>query len=376
MNECFLNNTFFPIVRAGMGISIESVPEQVNYPLLIEIAGKQAILPIIREGLAAMQLKGDEVDVIEKKCEKDIFFFAQRDLALDSVKSCFERNGIEYVLLKGSVLRDLYPDKWMRTSCDIDVLIKEDKLERAVEVLQKETDFKFIRKLYHDVSMSSPNVHLELHFNIKENMDNIDKLLSEVWNYAVRQQGTNQFVLTPEYQIFHIVAHMTYHFVHGGIGVRPYLDLWLLRKKTKYDESIVREMCDSCGILKFYEECCNLSGVWLEKKEHTSITKALEQYSFDGGVFGNRKNAAISELSKNQGYKYFIRRAFVKRQSLEIEYPNLKKHPSLLPFYQVKRWFNAVFYKRNKVKNELHILRHTDDEEIASIKKLFECVGL
>ena len=35
--------------------------------------------------------------------------------------------------------------------------------------------------------------------------------------------------MTPEYLIFHNVAHMSYHFSHGGLGVRPYIDLYLLR---------------------------------------------------------------------------------------------------------------------------------------------------
>lgn len=106
---------------------------------------------------------------VRNKCLKDYYLFAHKDYALETIKSCFEKHDIEYILLKGSVLRDLYPDKWMRTSCDIDVLIKEEKLERAVSALEQETDFRYIKRLYHDVSLSTYNVHLELHFSIKEN---------------------------------------------------------------------------------------------------------------------------------------------------------------------------------------------------------------
>lgn len=376
MNEQFLKDTLFPIIRSGMGISTESAPTSIDYKLLNEIASRQSLLPIVQEGLSAMHLEGDEVCAFRERCLKDFYLYAHRDYALETIKSCFEKHDIEYVLLKGSVLRDLYPDKWMRTSCDIDVLIKEEKLERAVSNLEQETDFRYIKRLYHDVSLSTSKVHLELHFSIKENMDNIDKMLSRAWDYAVQKQGTHQFEFTPEYQIFHVIAHMSYHFVHGGLGIRPYLDLWLLQHKTSYDENAVREMCEQCGILKFYEECCNLSEVWLSNKEHTSITKALEKYSFEGGVFGNRKNASISELRNNKGKKYYIKRIILKKQSLETIYPKLKNYPALLPYYQVKRWIDAIINQRNKVKNEIRMIRQIDYKEIEEIHDLFNSVGL
>lgn len=376
MNELFLKDTLFPIIRAGLGISIESAPESIDYPLLIEVAEKQAILPIIREGLAAMQLQGDGVDAVQNKCLSDICLFAHRDFALDTIKTCFEKNGIEYVMLKGSALRDLYPEQWMRTSCDIDVLIKEDKLDEAVELLQKETDFKYLKRLYHDVSMSIPNVRLELHFNIKEGIENIDKLLSDAWNYAAAQNGTKQFVFTPEYQIFHVIAHMSYHFVRGGLGVRPYLDLWLLRNKTEYDENIVRGMCEECGILKFYEECCKLSDVWLLNVDHTGVSKALEQYSFEGGVFGSRRNASMIVLRNNRGIKYYFARMFVKRESLELMYPTLKKHPVLLPYYQAKRLIDVIIHKRDRVQEEIKYIKSSNEKEIEGIQELFDYIGL
>ena len=377
MNEAFLRNTFFPIIRAGLRITTdETISEPIDYPLLSDAAGKQALLPIVREGLFAMRLQDEGAKLIQEKSLKDVYQFAYRDYALNSIKNCFEKNEIEYVLLKGSVLRELYPDQWMRTSCDIDVLVREENLDAAVSALQKETEFKYLNKLYHDVSMSGPNVHLELHFNIKEDMDNIDKLLANAWDYTARKADSYQCDFTPEFQIFHVIAHMAYHFVHGGLGVRPYLDLWLLRNRTKYEENEVREMCGTCGILKFYEKCCNLSDVWLENKEHTAVSRALEEYSFEGGVFGSRKNAAMAIMRKDKGVQYYFKRMLIKREALEVLYPKLKEYPGLLPYYQVRRWFDAIIHKRDRVKEEIRIVRHSNEKEIESLQDLFDCVGL
>ena len=376
MNEQFLKDTLFPIIRSGMGISTESAPASIDYKLLIEIASKQGILPIIREGLTAMQLEGDDVCAVRNKCLKDFYLFAQRDYALETIKSCFEKHDIEYVILKGSVLRDLYPKKWMRTSCDIDVLIHESDLDNAVSTLQKETDFKFSRRLYHDVSLMTTNVHLELHFSIKENMNNIDQLLSKAWEYTVKQKGSHQYCFSPEYQVFHVVAHMSYHFVHGGLGIRSYIDLWLLRHKTEFDGTIVKQMCKQCGILKFYEECCNLSEVWLSNKEHTSITKAIEKYSVEGGVFGSKKNLMLSKRRNHRGLSFYFSRLFVSNDALKEMYPNAKKYPILLPYYQLRRWPKAIFSKRKDVFREIKSARNTSENDIESFDQLLKSVGM
>ena len=225
MQDSFLTEELFPLIRAGLGLPLGvNVQEELDYERIIEIARKQAILPIIREGLNTLNPQGEGSDRVQIMCMNDIYLFVHRDSALDSIRDCFEKNCIDFVLLKGSVLRNLYPEQWMRTSCDIDVLVREEDLDNAVSALQKETDFKYAKRLYHDVSLIIPNVHLELHFSIKENMDNIDKLLCKAWEYAIKQEGSMQYCFSPEYQIFHVVAHMSYHFVHGGLGIRPYID--------------------------------------------------------------------------------------------------------------------------------------------------------
>ncbi|MBO4954226.1 MAG: nucleotidyltransferase family protein, partial [Clostridia bacterium] len=36
---------------------------------------------------------------------------------------------IDFMPLKGAVIRQYYPEPWMRTSCDIDIHVKKDRLE-------------------------------------------------------------------------------------------------------------------------------------------------------------------------------------------------------------------------------------------------------
>ena len=116
--------------------------------------------------------------------------FVQLDYELKRICDTLEQAQIPFVPLKGAVVRKFYPEPWMRTSCDIDILVREEDLERAAQALVKElsytTDHK---KKYHDMWLFSPSgVHLELHFSILETMDNIDRLLSRVWEFATAEK--------------------------------------------------------------------------------------------------------------------------------------------------------------------------------------------
>ena len=53
-----------------------------------------------------------------------------------------EDAGIEFLPLKGAIIRELYPQPWMRTSCDIDILVHEESLDAAIAVLCEKLAFK------------------------------------------------------------------------------------------------------------------------------------------------------------------------------------------------------------------------------------------
>ena len=138
--------------------------------------------------------------------------------AYGQICGAFEEAEVAYIPLKGSVLRDFYPDESMRTSCDIDILVREEELDRAVNVLV-EKGFRCGERHYHDISLYAPNgTHLELHFNIQENMEQLDTVLKHAWEYAQPEQGM-RYGFRREFFVFHMYAHMAYHFLSGGCGI-------------------------------------------------------------------------------------------------------------------------------------------------------------
>ena len=71
-----------------------------------------------------------------------VFRYEKLNYEFNRLCEALEDAEIPFIPLKGSVLRRYYPEPWMRTSCDIDVLVREDDLERAVKVLEEKCQYK------------------------------------------------------------------------------------------------------------------------------------------------------------------------------------------------------------------------------------------
>ena len=374
----FARAVLFPVIRRGMGLHDEQIVlTEESCKKLYRIGAQQSILPIIWSGVKDLDIPGDWKQRFDKGCAKDLRAYVLRDYYLGKIREAFDEPGIPYVLLKGSVIRELYPEVWMRTSCDIDILVHEEDLDRAVEQIEAKTDFKSGKRQYHDIPMTNGIISLELHFSIKEDMDNIDSLLSRAWEFSASTGMGTMYRFSPEYQLFHAVAHMSYHMVHGGLGIRPFIDLWLMRKKMACDEGLLREYCASCDLLKFYELACQLADVWMENTPHSETTTLLEDYCLRGGVFGNREQREASRQREKRGNRYLLSRIFVRASFMQELYPELKRKPYLLPIYQIRRWISLLKKDRRKqIRSEIARTNQISRESIEAFDELLTRVGL
>ena len=151
-----------------------------------------------------------------KTFQRAIFRYANQANVYDEIYKLFETEKIPYLPLKGSVIRVLYPSPELRAACDIDILVHEEDLDRAQALLIEKLGFERTGKCFHDVSLYLGSVHLELHYNIKEDGPRLDSLLSRVWEFVSPCENSYRCKMTDEFFAFHIVAHTCYHFLHGG----------------------------------------------------------------------------------------------------------------------------------------------------------------
>lgn len=298
----------------------------------------------------------------------------------NQIYQVFEKEGIDFVPLKGSVIRKYYPDRWMRTSTDIDILVREKELEKAKKALISNLDYAEGRYRYHDVSLySKSGVLLELHFQITENMKNIDKNLKKVWDYVNPiEEGRCRQVMTSEYLLFHSYAHMIYHFVKGGCGIRFVVDSWLLEHVLDYDEVVFQKLCKESRINTFVESVRKLGQVWFEDAEHDNLSKKMQTYIITGGVFGTMESKVMARKTQTSGhYRYLLKRVFIPYKDFCASYPILEKLPWLYPYFAVKRLFK-IFDKRiaKNAVQEMQMNKNVLQEDVDELKGLFRDLKL
>lgn len=310
---------------------------------------------------------GEVKTAFEKQVVTAVYRYEKISYALDSLKKVLSEAGICFVPLKGAVIRGYYPEPWMRTSCDIDILVHEEQAEIAAQVISERLGYQYEKRAYHDISMiSSSGIHLELHFSIQENMGNIDRVLSDCWSY-VSDKDDNEAYFSSEFFFFHQLAHAAYHFLGGGCGVRPVLDIWILNHHIEYDMEALNRLLKQCGIYTFACELERLSEVWFGTAEHTEITRQMEGYLLNGGVYGTMSNhVAVQQVKKGGKLRYAGSRIWLKYDALSQYYPSLEGKRFLLPVYEVRRWVEIVL--KGRAKKSLHELKlnasTTADEQI------------
>lgn len=323
-------------------------------------------------------------DEISKKMSNSLYMAVWRDelkeKELQQIYQLFEEEHIAFIPLKGAVIRELYPEPWMRTSCDIDILVHEEEVERARDVLVSKLSYRAEGKCVHDISLYSPtDVHLELHYCLKEHMDNIDQLLEQVWEHAQpEEEGKRRYRMEPEYMLFYLFAHMSYHFLRGGCGVRNFIDIWLVEKKMNYRQEVVDSYCAMCNIKVFVNCAEKMACIWMEDKEHDEITMKMQERIMHNGLYGTKESNVTSRNTEVAGKgNYVLYRLFMPRRDLCVLYPRLEKYPFLYPYYVVKRWTRLLDSKRARnAMNEMKIHKGITKESIQSEKELFDRLGL
>jgi hypothetical protein len=310
---------------------------------------------------------------MQKASIKTAYKHERMKYALSEICNTFDEEGIAYIPLKGSVLRSYYPEEDMRTSCDIDVLIHEEDLERAVRLLEAK-DYQGGERRYHDISLHSSNgTHLELHFNILENMDNLDAVLKDAWKHA-KPVGGSRYAFSEEFFVFHMYAHMAYHFFSGGCGIRSLMDIWIMEHKMGVDFKCAEKLLKKAGIDIFAKEMSSIANRCFSDFDASDIVLS---YIWRGGVYGNKRNhIAVQKKMEGSTSSYILKRIFLPYRGMVVTYPILKKLSILLLFCWIHRGVKAIINgKSANMATEIACVNQISKDELAELTEIFMRLG-
>ena len=354
-----MNQILFSILRSA--IRGNRIPESETITSdksvlqeVLAVAQKHDIAPmialgILNNGLTEKNSKSEMQQIVFRA----VYRYEKLNCELEHIYKVLEAAQIPFVPLKGAVLRQYYPEPWLRTSCDIDVLVRENDLQNAVACLADNLQYTACEKSEYDVVLvSQSGIRLELHYRLGEGGKDsaISQILSDVWNTVVPKEGSRyHYKLPDEMLYFHQVAHMAKHFKAGGCGLRPFVDLWLLDHIDGANAEKRDCLLEKGQLLQFANVARNFAQVCLDNKPTCAVTSQMEAYILKGGVYGTLANSVELQQQKKGGKNgYILAKIFIPYDSIKYIYPVLQKHRWLTPIMQVRRWFKLLFSSRAK----------------------------
>ena len=353
---------------------------------LYRLAKTHDMAHVVAIAMEKLSLNLPDDSVVLKKLQKQqmlaFYRYQTSQFELGAICDCFEEGGIDFIPLKGAVIRPLYPQPWLRTSCDLDVLVHPSDLDRAADLLATTLGYQKGTKNYHNISLyTASGVHVELHFDLIEEMRHpaFIKILSRAWEYAAPVEGKqHHMAFSNEFFYFYHVAHMVKHFEEGGCGIRPFVDLLLLGRSMTYDAEKKAKMLAEGSLTVFEENARRLAAVWFCGEPHNDLTAKTEQFILQGGVYGTVENkVAVQQQKKGGRFAFVMAKIFPPYRVLKHQYPVLKKHCYLMPVFTVVRWFRWLFGKNTKrTVAELSMNTSIPRDRVEQAAELYQKLGL
>lgn len=348
-----------------------------------DLANHHDLAHMVAHAIEGLSIPECEVLAKLKKAKMvAIYRYTRLDYEFTRICGALENAKIPFIPLKGSVLRQYYPEPWMRTSSDIDVLVKPEDLDRATELFLETLQYRRDGSSSRDISLFSPaGTHVELHFDTVE--DYVFKasriILDQVWETSVPQSGKTYFRQMPDEMFyFYHIAHMAKHILAGGCGIRSFLDIWVMDHCMPENQAARTTLLRQGGLWKFAQTSCKLTQHWFSEAALDEDAQALQHYILQGGTYGNLSNkVALSQARTGGKLNNFIKRVLPPFELLKARYPVLERKPWLLPFCHIRRWYETLRgSKFQRSLRELKLNRNSSIQEQQDAEKLLDSIGL
>lgn len=259
--ESRLRNLLFALLREALWHSQETLPSDLSERQarrLMRVAEEQTISGLIIDALFRNDVRIGQENLFEvvgmysqikaenQRVNKELLSFAQM----------MSESGLEYVVVKGQTVAALYPDPLLRMPGDIDFLIYD--YPAAQSIFQSEWGVSlpdsFIEK---EVAFEHNSVTYELHtqlitFRWRSHQQYWESMMQQPHQSVVVVDGKEVKSLSPNIYAVYVFAHLFFHFIREGIGLRQMCDWAVILERYRIDQKQLLKDLDGLGITKAY----------------------------------------------------------------------------------------------------------------------------
>ena len=363
---------------------------------------KEFYFKTVENGLSGLVFSALNKDQITKQLfehlQKDTMLYILKDTlqleAIENINKMLTEAEVKHLFLKGSRLKKIYPETYMRAMGDIDLLVHPNDMNKVHQVFDLR-DIKCIsRSTSHDVFEMKNNLKIEIHPSIYRDFNEAyESIFVDAWKYAKHTED-HLFELPHEYELVYLLYHLAKHIHLGGVGIRSILDigLYLSAYHQEINRNILIEYLNQSNLYTFFQSMIYLNikyfnidhleswtaGYTMEEDLYEKITEFFSVSGIHGkGMEFNSftPRMASNKLQHKNKFKFIISVIFPNLESVKGMYPFVRRVPFLLPVGWMFRWVRLIFRHPKSTFDKIGKLK-IKDQEIEDITNLFKKIGL
>jgi len=388
MTDSFRQGIIALINSALCGKAI-SLPDDFDIVKTAEYAKKNELVGLIYYGAinCGVDASSSSMQELFNQTCRFLMISERQVFTVEQVCKAFDENGIDYMPVKGTLMKNLYPKPDMRVMGDADILIKVDQYDKIAPVMEG-LGFSQVFESDHEIAWRKPELFVELHKRLIPSYNN-DYFAYYGDGWQLGRPCDNRpcrFEMSDEDQMIYLFTHFAKHYRDGGIGVRHLVDLYVYsRAKTEMNAEYLKTELGKLQLFEFYENIMNTLSVWFDGAKGDQKTEMITDTIFGSGIYGNRENhiafEGIKDLKATNSAegarrKRWLRIVFLPYKNMCQKYPFLEKFPFLLPIMWVVRWISTLLFKQDKIKKQQDDMKNLTADKIVTYQQALNFVGL
>ena len=295
--------------------------------------------------------------------------------AVAEMQEAMEQNGVYNLVVKGSVTKQRYENEVLRTMGDIDLLYKPEQ-HHVFKTLMKELgygDYQEGRK--NDTYFRPPFITVEAHRELVESGSDYADYYKNIWQMAHPKGGKEHtYEMTVEDELVFNIVHLAEHFKEGGAGIRFIIDVFVYSQIEMDNDYVERELT-KLDLDIFYHHILDFANYWFANGESSKLTEKLANFVMDGGVFGDKENAAALAVEEGRA-KHLLKVCFPDYKSMKSMFPWLEGKGLLLPYAWGLRGIRALRHRKGNVRTHMNAIKTGDIEKAKALRQFYTECGL
>lgn len=352
--------------------------DNIDLNKLYKLSVKNAVQGIlyIATTKGAVKLPTDLTEKLKKSYMATLMREASQVEEIEFIRKSFSENQIEFMLLKGSHLKALYPIPEIRFMVDMDVLVHENDMNKGRDIILSRGFKQEMNNGKDIVLIKEPMLTVELHKMLFVEGYFMHQYFSNVWD-RVEKVSEFEYKMPINDLYVYTLAHLAEHYLEAGSCFRPMMDLYLMHKhyENELDFEYIYKQFEEIGIEDFAKNIANLYHCMFDGADYDDTLTMMENFIVLGAPVKNANETSKIAVENKSKTQKIIEKLFPSYKVMILQYEILKKIPILLPFFWFVRIIKKLF-KFNDSSTRYEKFKNVQQKDVDIMKEIFEKSGL